>query len=73
MDANLKGALKFINLSYKAFEHKGIHLSKEKVKSILEYGISKGYETTNELTDKEIDDILLKFEEKPKSISKKLI
>jgi len=33
-------------------------MSKEQVRKVLKYGISKGYETTAELTDEEVDKIL---------------
>jgi len=61
MNADIKGALRQINKSYKAFEHKGKQLTKRQVKIILEYGIKKGYKHTGQFTDKEIDN-LLKFE-----------
>lgn len=59
MHADLKGALQQIDRSYKAFEHKGKSMTKEQVKKVLEYGIKKGYKTTKELTDEEVDLILL--------------
>lgn len=59
MEANLAGALEQINESYKAFQHKGQKMSKEDVRKVLKYGLSKGYESTSELSDNEIDEILL--------------
>ncbi len=58
MHADLKGALAQINKSYKAFEHKGQKMSKKQVRAVLEYGIGKGYKTTEELSDSEVDEIL---------------
>lgn len=58
MHADIKGALQQINTSYHAFTHRGRFLSKSDVKKVLEYGLSKGYKTTEELTDKEVDKIL---------------
>lgn len=58
MNADLAGALKQINRSYKAFEHKGQKMSKEQVRKVLEYGLSKGYKTTTELSDEEVDKVL---------------
>ena len=58
MHADLAGALKQINKSYKAFEHKGKPLTKEQVIKVLKYGLSKGYKTTAELTDDEVDKVL---------------
>jgi hypothetical protein len=58
MHADLKGALEQINRSYKAFEHRGQKMSKEQVRKVLKYGIDKGYKTTAELKDEEVDKIL---------------
>ena len=58
MHADLVGALEQINKSYKAFEHKGQKLSKDQVRKVLKYGISKGYKTTAELSDEEVDNVL---------------
>lgn len=58
MHADLKGALEQINRSYKAFEHKGRKMSKEQVRNVLKYGIEKGYKTTAELSDEEVDKVL---------------
>ena len=58
MHADLKGALEQINKSYRAFEHKGNKMTKEQVKKVLEYGIKKGYKSTSELTDEEVDKVL---------------
>lgn len=58
MEADLLGALQQIDRSYKAFEHRGQRMSKEQVRKVLLYGISKGYKTTAELSDKEVDIIL---------------
>ena len=58
MHADLTGALEQINTSYKAFEHRGQRMSKQQVRKVLKYGLSKGYKTTAELTDSEVDTIL---------------
>ena len=58
MQADLIGALEQINKSYKAFEHKGKRMTKEQVRKVLKYGISKGYKTTAELGDDEVDGVL---------------
>lgn len=58
MHADLKGALDQINKSYKAFTHRGRFLSRADVCRVLEYGLAKGYKTTEELTDEEVDKIL---------------
>lgn len=58
MHADLKGALEQINKSYRAFEHKGKRMTKEQVIKVLKYGIEKGYKSTSEFTDKEIDIVL---------------
>ncbi|MEK6881457.1 MAG: hypothetical protein AABY22_17675 [Nanoarchaeota archaeon] len=58
MIADIKGALLQINKSYRAFEHKGQPMTKQQVKSVLEYGISKGYDNTGQLTDAEVDTVI---------------
>jgi|GEM_PF-1729692 len=58
MNADIQGALNQLNKSYSAFEHKGKSMTKEKVKAILEYGLKKGYKTTNELSDDDVDEVL---------------
>jgi hypothetical protein len=59
MHADLAGALEQINTSWKAFEHKGKPMTKDQVRKVLKYGLSKGYKTTAELTDDEVDKVLL--------------
>lgn len=58
MKADIKGALQQLNISYRAFEHRGKRMTKEQVKKVLEYGLAKGYKHTGEFTDKEVDNIL---------------
>jgi hypothetical protein len=61
MNADIEGALRSIKQkpkSYKAFTHRDRFLSKEQVIRVLEYGLAKGYKTTDELSDKEVDAIL---------------
>jgi hypothetical protein len=58
MHADLTGALEQLNRSYKAFEHRGQKMSKDQVRKVLKYGIEKGYKTTAELKDEEVDKVL---------------
>ncbi len=58
MNADLRGALKKINKVWHLFEHKGKILGKENVRKILEYGIKKGYESTNQLTDEDVENAI---------------
>ena len=58
MHADLKGALAQINKWYTCFEHKGKRMTKEQVRVMLEYGIAKGYTTTAQLKDEEVDEVL---------------
>lgn len=59
MNADIKGALKQLDRSYRAFTHKGKPMTKEQVKKVLEYGLQKGYDHTGQLKDEEVDAILL--------------
>lgn len=58
MHADLKGSLAALDRSYKVFEHDGKPMTKEQVKKVLEYGISKGYDSTADFSDDEIDKLL---------------
>lgn len=58
MDADVKGALAQINKSWKAFTHNGNPMTKEQVRLVLQYAVNKGYKSTSELSDKEIDMLL---------------
>ena len=66
MNADVKGALAQINDSWKAFVHNGKPMTKPEVKAVLEYAISKGYETTAELKDDEVNTLLSQVIQKPK-------
>lgn len=63
MHADLRGALSQLNKSWRAFEHNDKPMTKIQVKAVLEYGISQGYESTNELSDEEIDNVLRELTE----------
>jgi len=58
MDADIQGCINQINKSYRAFIHRNNPMSKEQVKAVLEYGLQKGYKSTSELSDKEVDEII---------------
>lgn len=58
MDADVKGALRQINKSWRAFVHNGKPMTKEQVFNVLTYAISKGYKSTSELTDEEVNKII---------------
>lgn len=58
MHADIIGALEQLNTSYRAFEHKGERMTKEQVEKVLLYAKDKGYKTTAELTDEEVDKVL---------------
>lgn len=58
MHADLLGALSNLDRWWKVFEYKGKRMTKSQVHSVLKYGISKGYKTTDQISDKEVDDIL---------------
>jgi len=58
MNADIKGALEQIDKSYICFEHNGKPMTKAQVKKVLEYGLKKGYNSTSQLTNKEVDKVL---------------
>ncbi len=58
MDADIVGALEQLDRSWKAFEHKGKQMTKQQVREVLVYGIKKGYKTTNQLSEQEVDTLL---------------
>lgn len=58
MQADIQGALAQIDKSWKAFTHKGIPMTKEQVTKVLIYANNKGYKSTSELTDNEVDEII---------------
>lgn len=58
MHADIQGALQQINTSWRAFEHRGMPMGKDQVKKVLEYASNKGYKTTAELSDEEVDNVL---------------
>lgn len=51
MHADLKGSLEALDRSYRVFEYNGKPMTKEQVRKVLEYGISKGYDSTKDLSD----------------------
>lgn len=58
MHADIKGALAQINTSWKTFEHKGVPMTKKQVIVVLTYANAKGYKTTAELSDDEVDKLI---------------
>ena len=58
MEADVKGALAQINKSWKSFTHKGKPMAKEQVRLVLQYAVNKGYKSTSQLSDEEIDKLL---------------
>lgn len=58
MNADIKGALEQIDRSYRAFVHNGKSMTKEEVRTVLEYGLNKGYKSTDELSDNEVDSVI---------------
>jgi len=69
MNASIQGALNNLGNSWRAFEHNGHRMSYNEVKAVLEYGLAKGYKTTNELTDAEIDNIITNLKSREGGIS----
>lgn len=58
MNADIKGALRNINKWYRCFEHNDKPMTKDQVKAVLNYGLSKGYDNTGQLTDEEVNEVL---------------
>lgn len=58
MHADIQGALNQIDKSWRAFVHKGSPMTKQQVKHVLEYGLTKGYEHTGQMTDAEVDNVI---------------
>jgi hypothetical protein len=58
MNASVKGALSQLDKSWKCFTHKGKPMTKKEVKLVLEYAYKKGYETTNQIQDSEIEELI---------------
>ena len=55
MHADIQGSLDQINKWWRVFEHKGKSMAKEEVRAVLEYGKSKGYKTTDQITEEEVE------------------
>ncbi len=58
MHTDIQGALAQINKSWKVFTHKGKSMTKQQVVKVLVYANNKGYKSTSEITEDEIDEIL---------------
>lgn len=58
MHADLQGALNQINRSYKAFENNGKPMTKAEVEKVLKAGLKRGYKSTEDFKDGEVDQIL---------------
>lgn len=58
MNTDIQGALNQINSSFMHIRHRGKHLSKEQVRTVLEYGLAKGYKVLSEFDDNEVDEVL---------------
>ena len=58
MGANIQWAILNFNRVWNLFEHNGRKLTRMEVMALLNYGLSKGYVSTSQLTDEEIDMVL---------------
>lgn len=61
MHADIQGALQKIDRTWRLFVHKGRRMSRLEVETVLKYALEKGYKTTAELTDEEVDEVLNKM------------
>ena len=55
MDADIKGCIANINKSYRVFEHDGMPMSKKEVLAVLHYGLGRGYDSTSQISDEEVN------------------
>jgi len=58
MHADIKGALNYMKKKPITFQHRGVNLLQGQAKKVLEYALQKGYETTEQLSDEEVDKVL---------------
>jgi len=58
MGANIQWAILNFNRVWNLFEHNGRKLTRMEVMALLNYGLSKGYASTSQLADDEIDMVL---------------
>lgn len=58
MNADLQAALNKVDKVYHLFEHRGSKMTKLQVINVLSFAIKKGYKSTSELKDEEVDKIL---------------
>ncbi len=58
MHADIKGSLEYMKNKTIHFEHRGVKLTQEQTKKVLEYGLNNRYKTTADFTDEEINGIL---------------
>ncbi len=58
MNADIKGALAHINRSYRVFTNNGASMTKSEVKHVLTEGIKRGYTSTGDFKEGEVDEIL---------------
>ena len=64
MHADLKGSLRAIENSWKSFENNGKRMTKKQVEFVLKAGIEKGYKTTADFRENEVDELLKQLETK---------
>lgn len=55
MHASIKGTLEDFEDRWACFEHRGKKVSKANVMKVLQYALTQGYETTEQLSDEEVD------------------
>ncbi|MCO6149073.1 hypothetical protein [Flavobacterium sp. NRK1] len=58
MHADINGALAAIDKSWRTFIHRGKPMTKAQVLAVLSYAKKVGYDSTAELKDEEVDDII---------------
>lgn len=61
MNADVNGCLANINKSYKMFSFEGKPMTKDEVKAVLTVAKLKGYKTTDEIPESDINLIIKQF------------
>lgn len=62
MHADLAGSLRQIERSWNTFENDGKPMTRKQVEYVLKAGIAKGYKTTRDFKENEVNELLKELE-----------